>query len=44
MPDGDTVLQPGDEIIAIIGQDSEPAMRELVGGPDIEVRDPEALP
>ena len=30
VPDGDTVLQPGDEIIAIIDQAAEPAMRALV--------------
>ncbi|MXW34454.1 MAG: TrkA family potassium uptake protein [Chloroflexi bacterium] len=34
VPDGDTVLQAGDEIIAVIGQESEPAMRELVRSPD----------
>lgn len=30
VPDGNTVLQPGDEIIAIIDQRAEPAMRALV--------------
>jgi trk system potassium uptake protein TrkA len=44
VPDGDTVLQPGDEIIAIIAQESEPAMRALVGGPDVDLHDHEALP
>ncbi|MXZ47223.1 MAG: TrkA family potassium uptake protein [Chloroflexi bacterium] len=34
VPDGDTVLEAGDEIIAVIGQESEPAMRELVRSPD----------
>jgi trk system potassium uptake protein TrkA len=43
VPDGDTVLQPGDEIIAIIAQQAEPAMRALVSGPDIETYDPEAF-
>ena len=43
VPDGDTVLQPGDEIIAIIAQQAEPAMRALVSGPDIAIHDPEAL-
>ena len=33
VPDGDTVLQPGDEIIAIIAQNSEPTMRALVSAP-----------
>jgi trk system potassium uptake protein TrkA len=33
VPDGDTVLRPGDEIIAIIDQRTEPAMRALVSSP-----------
>ena len=33
VPDGNTVLQPGDEIIAIIDQRSEPEMRALVSAP-----------
>ena len=33
VPDGDTVLQPGDEIIAIIDQQAEPEMRALVSAP-----------
>ena len=33
VPDGDTVLQPGDEIIAIIDQRAEPEMRALVSAP-----------
>ncbi len=33
VPDGDTILQPGDEIIAIISQQAEPAMRALVSAP-----------
>ena len=33
VPDGDTVLRAGDEIIAVIGQESGPAMRALVTGP-----------
>ena len=43
VPDGDTVLQPGDEIIAIIAQQAEPAMRALVSGPDIEFHDHDAI-
>ena len=45
VPDGDTVLEAGDEIIAVIGQESEPAMRELVRSPDEPLREiEEALP
>ncbi len=33
VPDGDTVLQVGDEIIAVIEQDAGPAMRALVSAP-----------
>ena len=44
VPDGDTVLQAGDEIIAVIGQGSEPAMRELVRSPDEQLRDIEVRP
>ncbi|MYE45153.1 MAG: hypothetical protein F4X25_00050 [Chloroflexi bacterium] len=33
VPDGDTVLEPGDEIIAIIDQQAEPQMRALVSAP-----------
>ena len=33
VPGGDTVLQPGDEIIAIIDQQAGPAMRALVSAP-----------
>ena len=33
VPDGDTVLRPGDEIIAIIDQQAEPEMRALVSAP-----------
>ena len=29
---GDTMLRAGDEIIAVIPQDAEPALRHLVGG------------
>ena len=39
VPDGDTVLRAGDEIIAVIGQESEPAMRELVRSPDEPLRE-----
>ena len=39
VPDGDTVLEAGDEIIAVIGQASEPAMRELVRSPDEQLRE-----
>ena len=31
-PNGDTMLRAGDEIIAVIPQDAEPALRHLVGG------------
>ena len=39
VPDGDTVLEAGDEIIAVIQQASEPAMRELVRSPDEPLRE-----
>lgn len=32
IPNGDTVLQPGDEVIAVIRTEAEPALRALISG------------
>lgn len=37
VPNGDTILRAGDEIIAVIPQDAEPTLRRLVGGAASEV-------
>ena len=44
VPDGDTVLQPGDEIIAIIDQRAEPEMRALVSAPPTQAAPREPAP
>lgn len=36
VPDGDTVLHVGDELIAVIPKDAEDAMRDLISGPPVE--------
>jgi trk system potassium uptake protein TrkA len=36
IPTGDTVLQPGDEIIAVTPEDAEPQLRALIATPDTQ--------
>ncbi len=40
VPTGDTVLQVGDELIAVIAEDSESALRQLVASPVVLEPDP----
>ena len=40
VPTGDTVLQVGDELIAVIAEDSESALRQLVAQPLVLEPDP----
>lgn len=40
VPTGDTILRVGDELIAVIAEDSEPALRQLVASPAALEADP----